>query len=556
MKNCPFCKEAISPDARFCNHCGKSIETNIGKVPSDQEEQQDRAEQLDESITPPLETKEEVSEHQTEQATELEEPSVTPAQPIANQQAQQASPVNTKPKGKNKNKLYLSLIAIIAVLGIALYMVGDSLTSEDKIIDNFQKAVEDGDVKELKSLLQSDDSKMKITDEGIEGFIALYESSPSELKDLVKHLRREAKGRGSSYQMYPVSIKKDGKKWLVYDNYKLTVSPVYFNIDVNYEGTTIYVGDEEVATADSDYYDVEVGPFMPGEYTIRGVLDNGFSNLDVEETVSNSDPESSKWVSLYIDASTVYFSFDDYGYYDLNEIRLYINGNETDFNLIEDNVVGPLLTDGSMNASFEAEFPWGTILTNEVPIDSSDITVNLADSPDFQEHIIDIVLQYNTEFIELFTQVSAEHLTTVSIEFAEILMDEAMAQLDSGYEYQAAFHGAEFYLDSFYLTKNYNDIWFVEVDGIAYFEEAFYEDGDQGELEQIEDETRFILGYDQSFDEWIVTGIDYPGYMDENDMERYVVEDPEVFTSIWNESSDKDKDKKDKKDKQDKKDKD
>src|SRR5699024_818877 len=121
--------------------------------------------------------------------------------------------------------------------------------------------------------IESGDSKMEITDEGIEGFIALYEAKPSELKDLVRNLRREAKGRDALDPVHPVNIEKDGKKWLIYDDYKLVISPVYFSVDTNYEGTKILVGDEEVITADSDYFDAEIGPFMPGEYTIRGVLD-------------------------------------------------------------------------------------------------------------------------------------------------------------------------------------------------------------------------------------------------------------------------------------------
>lgn len=333
MKNCPFCKEEISEDARFCNHCGKSIEDSADHVPNEQEEElNNREEGSKESVTPTPVGEGQSDDQETEQPTDEEEVPVASTAPVENEPVQQATnTAQPKPKGKNRNKLYISLIAIIAVLGIGLYMVGDSLTSEDNIIDNFQKAVEDGDVKELKSLVESGDSKMKITDEGIEGFIALYEAKPSELKDLVRNLRREAKGQDTLYPIHPVNIEKDGKKWLIYDNYKLVISPVYFNVQTNYEGTTIYVGDEDVITADADYFDAEIGPFMPGEHTIRGVLDNGFSNLDVEETVTHSDPESSKWVDLDIDASTVYFSFDDYGYYDLNEIRLYINGNETDW---------------------------------------------------------------------------------------------------------------------------------------------------------------------------------------------------------------------------------
>src|SRR5699024_4110013 len=130
---------------------------------------------------------------------------------------------SAKPKGSNKNKWYIGIITIIAVLGIGLYALGKSLTSESKLINNFEQAVEDGDTKELKELLHSEDKNMEITDEGLEGFVALFEANSSELSSVVKSLRSEARGNNMLYQSSPVSIKKDGKKWLLFDNYKLIV---------------------------------------------------------------------------------------------------------------------------------------------------------------------------------------------------------------------------------------------------------------------------------------------------------------------------------------------
>lgn len=563
MRKCPHCHEEVSSNARFCNHCGKNISSNEEQhvqedLTSSEEKQseentpvehEEASEETHEehaeepTSTPPVEQEQELVEaEQTEEIVAQEGVSATSEETVTTVETSAAAPVTPK---SNKNKWYIGIVAIIAVLGIGLYALGKSLTSETHLINNFEQAVEDGDTKALKELLESDDKNMEITDEGLEAFVALYDDNQSELKQVVDHLKREAKGSFSSHSMHPVNIHKDGKKWLVFDDYKLVVRPVYFDVSTNYKDTAIYLGDEEVAVSDKEYFDTEIGPFMPGEYTLRAVHDNGFSNLDIEEIVSHSDPEFTEYVNLHIDGSAVYFTFDEYNYNELNSIKLYINGKETDYDLIDDNYVEPLLTDGSMNASFEAELPWGTILTEEVPIDSTDVVVNFAQNEEFQEEIIDIIMDFNEEFIKFYAELDANDLTTVSIELAELLVEESTINLDSGLEYKGAFHGAEFYLDSFNLSQEYNDVWYVEVDGIVYTEEAIYEDGEDEPMEQLEDERRFILGYDQSSKEWIVSGMDYASWMDEDDLERFTVENPETYTSNWNSKKDK-KDKKDK----------
>src|SRR5690625_3023792 len=100
-------------------------------------------------------------------------------------------------------------------------------------------------------------------------------------------------------------------------------------------------------------------------------------------------------------------------------------------------------------------------------------------------------------------------------------------------EYEGAFHGLDFYMESFELKQDYDGFWNVTVDTIAYFKEAFYERGEKPVLAKNEEELRYELVYDPQIKDWVVADISFPGKMEEDNMERFKVADPVFHSSDW-----------------------
>src|SRR5699024_8229270 len=150
---------------------------------------------------------------------------------------------------------------------------------------------------------------------------------------------------------------------LFVDNYKLNLLPVYINVSTTYAGTDIFVNEEKLATADEEYFSVVLGPLTSSIHVVKAVYDTGFFHLHKEKEVERSDLGVASLVDLQLEGDNVSFDLLTNNYDQLSSIGLYINGKETDYDLTEESRVGPLLVDGSMNASFEAEFPWGTMKT-------------------------------------------------------------------------------------------------------------------------------------------------------------------------------------------------
>src|SRR5699024_8679770 len=283
----------------------------------------------------------------------------------------ESNEVPTSSSVSKRKKWYILSTVALFVLLIGAYFIGNYMTSAQHALEEFKEAIEDEDYEKLESMLTAKDKDVTINEESVKSFVKLFTSKPSELNFLMTHLKQQAQNGGDNYMIDPVDLVKDGKQLLVFDDYQFQINPVYFNVSTNYKDTDIIINDEVVATSDSEYFEMEVGPLIPGEHTIKAVYDTGFFNLYTEETVTNSDPSYAQYVDLYLSGDQVGFNLFSNRYDELKSIQLYVNGKDTGWDLIKGDLVGPLLIDGTMNAAFEAEFPWGTMKTNEIPIDQS-----------------------------------------------------------------------------------------------------------------------------------------------------------------------------------------
>src|SRR5699024_6083795 len=87
-----------------------------------------------------------------------------------------------------------------------------------------------------------------------------------------------------------VMIEK-GDGFLFFDTYKLTIEPAYVTLHTNVEGTKLYMGEEEIAEADTDDYSFEYGPLVPGLHTFQGVSETDFIDLSKEEEIAVTSAE-------------------------------------------------------------------------------------------------------------------------------------------------------------------------------------------------------------------------------------------------------------------------
>lgn len=506
MKFCKNCGNELSPGAKFCKHCGQPVNT---------------------------------PEEQPQQSFSNESDSVS------------TGAVNKKPseppkqkKMSKKMKVIISSAAALVIILAASYIVGGKLLSPKKTVEKFETAMDDDDAEAVADMISSNDNDLKIDTDSVQGFIDYYNDHSSEKDDLIDHLTKQGDDDGESGDEHAVNLVKDGKTFVVYDDYAIEVSPVYFEVYTNFADTEISMDDEVIATSDADDYTKELGPFLPGKYTFTADYKSELAELSTEVESEQLDPESTGDVELYIEGNEVevYAPYEDV----LDSVNMYIDGEDTGVDVSGDDIIGPVELDGSMTASFEAEFPWGPLMTEEMPIDSEYMEVFFQADDDLRSTIQDTIVQYNQEYLDVYTSADESNFNVAGEEVIEDIVEQAENEKDNESFYQYKLKGIDFYEDSFTLDNHENE-WYLSVDTIVTMDENLDYDPDEDDedddsnFEEIEEDFGYELQYDEDDEEWVVTYVGWAGDMDEDMMSEYEEEDPDIYTTEWAEE-DKDDD--------------
>lgn len=468
MKYCKECGHQMKENATFCPNCGtKTTQAANGR---------DQNQILENEQTETL--------HKTKSSPKRQ-PSRRPV--------------------SKQTKIIVSAAAAFIILLIGSYFVGDSIYSKANTADAFQDAVKEQDTDRLGTLLYSDDSNLEIDEAKLESFIDYLEEYPSYQSDLVQSISQQAKAddsneSNSANEDSHFQISKNGKKWLVFDNYQIEVTPVYFTLATDYEDTELYMNDEKVATADNDEYTKQAGPFLTGIYNAGAELTNDYAELENEQTIElNDGMTEDNVVDLTLDAGYTSVESDEG-----MEGTLIVNEADTDLRLGDDTDIGPIPLDGSVSLQIEHDFPWGEETSKEIPIEESSIYIDeYPVSEELKDTLTETTNKYVEQDAEAYNAMNADKLENVSDDLHSDISDDIERLKDRDDNRQIKPEEVVYDLDSFGISQDDNT-YYANVDTIISSQEDTYDSDDDADLQDSEDNYSFSFVYDDDEDEWVV----------------------------------------------------
>ncbi|MEC4199762.1 zinc ribbon domain-containing protein [Bacillus sp. AAVF1] len=420
-----------------------------------------------------------------------------------------------------KRIIIMAAIAACLILLFAGYKTGEALTSKEKLISDFEAALDQKDAKKAAKLLQSSDVDLAVTEKNVKPLLDYLKEHPDEEKELISSLKS-----GAGHPL--MTIEKKGRRFWIYDNYVLNTAPVYLTVKTNYKDTGLFVNGEKVITTEKENFEKKIGPFVPGIYEVKAKLKSGITDLEKAEKVTALQGDVK--VNADLDGHMAKLVFGE-GYENLKG-TLWINDQEMKINPFKGTEFGPVLADGSMTAAVEAQFPWGKLKSEKTPIESGEIEVNLASDKEFMDEMMTTVVSHTKEAAKAFASGDVSGMTLAATSYQTSLKEVTDGLKSSSTYYKGTYLSTVFDLDSFRLYKE-DGQWKTEVKVIEKHKSAYYDDYSAPELEENDNGYTYTLVYSESKKKWFVEKSDPEAVINIEHQKEIKNDNPKEYTSAW-----------------------
>ncbi|WP_330948634.1 TcaA 3rd/4th domain-containing protein [Virgibacillus sp. MG-45] len=309
---------------------------------------------------------------------------------------------HSKKKTKRKRYYMMSTLFIVVITAfIVFFFIGKETFDPQAQIDAFKEAVQEENVgAALKMLTPSIDS-LKIDEKNTAQFLAFLKENPDRLNVLVAQLEEQAnaleKGKeiNPNHQFATLNVVEKGKKWGAFTDYQFEVIPAFIRLSEwnNEVELDLYINNEKLETTpNQDEHHITYGPYMPGEYTIKGILERSFLKSEQKDKVELFQLDKNALehkVNLEVSEISLHSTF-------LDEATLYVNDQKTDMIIKRGKQsIGPFPLGEDIPVHLEKELPWGIIKSEKAIITdgfiNTRITRNSVITEDEREKVIGII---------------------------------------------------------------------------------------------------------------------------------------------------------------------
>ncbi|PFA67301.1 hypothetical protein CN378_10660 [Bacillus sp. AFS015802] len=268
----------------------------------------------------------------------------------------------------------------------------------------FIQALKDGDAAALSDEVINLQTGKYVSESSMKKLITDLQASPETLTNIIKNIKSQEVAPNTEPYLFKLT-KSPQKKWLLIDQYTISLIPVSFTIQAD-KDAHIFLNEKKITGSGTDLQKVKDVP--PGTYTVKAVKNGEYGKSETSETVTiwqtTTIPISILFKEDYV---TVSSSFKG--------AEVFLNGKR--YGEIGDTPlkIGPIASDEPVTISGTFTYPWGDVYSGDIAANASEeITLDFPlDTTAVLEELRDDIITYNTSYIESITYLNSSALRNV-----------------------------------------------------------------------------------------------------------------------------------------------
>ncbi|KMK78241.1 zinc ribbon domain-containing protein [Alkalihalobacillus pseudalcaliphilus] len=426
-----------------------------------------------------------------------------------------------KPFWTTKMITLVTICVLILATATTFYIIGSTSIDPEQTVTDFKNAVLNEDVDLVTQLLDPTVADWTFSNADAQALINYLNAHENDRDYVFDALETQASAYADGNRNAAVSasilndgqgsigMSQEGKKWLLFDDYRIKITPLYLNITVNEDEAQLTInGREEVDSTTADEK-IEFGPVSPGTYDIEAFIEGRYVDAIENVTVNLFQVGSFEQdIKIEFDLETVIVSAP----YD--ETKVYINEQETDYTVgPEGTDIGRLPLDGTAKIVLEREFPWYTMTSDDIDVDSESINFNgfIAMPDEEMEKVMEMLNENWHQMLEAIATGNVDDMEYASDDLKERTRKQYETFANANNVYNYTFLEAKYVQETLQQPK-YNDhtnryelpvrveYQFDEPDSNLY---AIFRDGDLNRTPY-----EVLTYYDEENEQWLVENYD------------------------------------------------
>lgn len=225
-----------------------------------------------------------------------------------------------------KKEILIGAIIVLAIIGFFGIKILDLSFDREGVLEKIDEAIESGNTDYLKSHLEVRGLDRDLTDKEVENI-------GEALKDISVYSLSDGKEDPDAN----IYIKKKGKEKLIFDKYIIVLKPYDLTIASNIEGTKVFIDGEEVGAFKEDE-DFVYRDLLPGSHVVKINYQGEYADIEEEEEILALNREGTNEIYLDLQVSGRYIHVES----NLEDAKLFINGEDTGVKIYEEYELGPL----------------------------------------------------------------------------------------------------------------------------------------------------------------------------------------------------------------------